>query len=488
MTLLKSWGVRIIVYIDDMLVLGESQDQAPQHLETLLWVLQALGFTINWEKSIVTPTQQIEFLGLVTDSRSMELSLLGEKLRQIRGEALKILSQSLVSARTVSANWETEHSCPGSGSSSPVLPLPPRQLEKRPCLWQPWLRQCDNSVSRSSGRAYLVAAASQDMEWQMPPQGSGAGDNSLRCLPIGLGSNMRGHSDRQSVVRAGEDVAHQLPRDAGSCPCNPDLSEGSNWVISVTANGQYHCSGLRQQPRGNSIPTVDHPGEDIMDVGTPEGHHVDNPIHTRCVKYSSGHRIQDGQGPYRLEIEPRDLQPDQPNLWATKSGLVCIQTDSPIASLLQLETRPASRSNGCFLAGLETQDWVCQLTLVPYGESSESSDETGNPDRPSGSSVEGSTLVPSPSESIVGVPSTDPLTSRPDSEPLRTGAAGTDAPASRVAYLREKFNESSLSEEASIQVCCWPPGGPSQASLMTHTSGNGLAGVLNEVPIPFQDL
>ena len=258
------------------------------------------------------------------------------------------------------------------------------------------------------------------------------------------------------MVRAGEDVAHQLPRDAGSCPCNPDLSERSNWVISVTENGQYHRSGLRQQPRGNSIPTVDHPGEDIMDVGTPEGHHVDSPTHIRCVKYSSGHRIQDGQGLYRLEIEPRDLQPDQPNLWATRSGLVCIQTDSPTAPLLQLETRPASRSNGCFSAGLETQDWVCQPTLVPYGESSESSDGTGSPDRPSGSSVEGSTLVPSPSKSIVEVPSTDPLTPGPDSEPLRTGAAGTDAPVSHVAYLREKFNDSSLSEEASsLLLASW---------------------------------
>ena len=40
-----------------------------------------------------------------------------------------------------------------------------------------------------------MAAASGDMEWQMPPQGSGAGDNSLRCLPIGLGSNMQGNLD-----------------------------------------------------------------------------------------------------------------------------------------------------------------------------------------------------------------------------------------------------------------------------------------------------
>ena len=48
------------------------------------------------------PTQEIEFLGLVTNSLSMELSLLGEELRQIKGEAARLLSQQLVSARALS--------------------------------------------------------------------------------------------------------------------------------------------------------------------------------------------------------------------------------------------------------------------------------------------------------------------------------------------------------------------------------------------------
>ena len=50
-------GVRIIVYIDDILILAETSDQASQHLETLLWTLQSLGFIINQEKSVTTPTQ-----------------------------------------------------------------------------------------------------------------------------------------------------------------------------------------------------------------------------------------------------------------------------------------------------------------------------------------------------------------------------------------------------------------------------------------------
>jgi len=48
------------------------------------------------------PAQEIKFLGLVTNSQAMELSLPGKKLRQIKGEAMKLLSQKLVSARAFS--------------------------------------------------------------------------------------------------------------------------------------------------------------------------------------------------------------------------------------------------------------------------------------------------------------------------------------------------------------------------------------------------
>ena len=95
-------GVRIIVYINDMLILAETPEQASQHLETLSWILQTLGFIVNQDKSVFTPAQQIEFLGLVVNSVSMELSLPGEKLKQIRGEAKMLLSKLLVTARALS--------------------------------------------------------------------------------------------------------------------------------------------------------------------------------------------------------------------------------------------------------------------------------------------------------------------------------------------------------------------------------------------------
>ena len=62
--LLRSMGVRMIVYIDDMLLMAESINQVEAHLEALIYLLTGMGFVINIPKSITIPTQQIEFLGM----------------------------------------------------------------------------------------------------------------------------------------------------------------------------------------------------------------------------------------------------------------------------------------------------------------------------------------------------------------------------------------------------------------------------------------
>ena len=102
MALLRAWGVRIIIYIDDMLVLAESRELAAQQLETLLFLLEALGFIVNTEKSHLYPIQKLEFLGLLVDSQSLQLALPREKLGQIRREAGLLCRKQLVTTRQLS--------------------------------------------------------------------------------------------------------------------------------------------------------------------------------------------------------------------------------------------------------------------------------------------------------------------------------------------------------------------------------------------------
>ena len=68
---LWSMGVRMIVYIDDILLMAESADQVRADLDTLVYLLDGLGFIINQTKSITSPAQQLEFLGLQVDSTTL---------------------------------------------------------------------------------------------------------------------------------------------------------------------------------------------------------------------------------------------------------------------------------------------------------------------------------------------------------------------------------------------------------------------------------
>ena len=72
---LRQPGMRLIVYIDDILILAESKELAREHVIGLIYLLENLGFVINQPKSILEPTQSIEFLGFSVNSVQQELSL-----------------------------------------------------------------------------------------------------------------------------------------------------------------------------------------------------------------------------------------------------------------------------------------------------------------------------------------------------------------------------------------------------------------------------
>ena len=87
LALLHARGVRLIAYIDDILVLAESKELLLDHLEGMSYLLECLGFIINAEKSVMIPSHIIELLGLTVNSTIIELSLPPLKIKQIRAEA-----------------------------------------------------------------------------------------------------------------------------------------------------------------------------------------------------------------------------------------------------------------------------------------------------------------------------------------------------------------------------------------------------------------
>ena len=99
---LRELGVRLVIYLNDILVLGKTPQEAGDHTLALIRLLENLGFIVHPEKSLTQPTQRVEFLGMIIDSTYMELQVPGEKLKKIRTEAKKVIQSNLLPVREIS--------------------------------------------------------------------------------------------------------------------------------------------------------------------------------------------------------------------------------------------------------------------------------------------------------------------------------------------------------------------------------------------------
>ena len=64
MSILRGLNIRIIIYIDDMLIIASSLEDIVMARDTTIALLKSLGFTINKTKSCLIPLQCCEFLGM----------------------------------------------------------------------------------------------------------------------------------------------------------------------------------------------------------------------------------------------------------------------------------------------------------------------------------------------------------------------------------------------------------------------------------------
>ena len=99
MAYLRSKGIRSVVFIDDILLMGPSEEMVLSHTALTLDLLESLGFLINYPKSHLTPARKIDFLGFQVDSSTMALSLPESKITHIQQETRRLLRLEIVSAR-----------------------------------------------------------------------------------------------------------------------------------------------------------------------------------------------------------------------------------------------------------------------------------------------------------------------------------------------------------------------------------------------------
>ena len=87
------------IFIDDTLLIGESEEECVQHVKSSLSLFRSLGFVVHPEKSVLTPSRQITYLGFIINSEIMTVVETDEKKQKIMKTATKLLTEDSSSVR-----------------------------------------------------------------------------------------------------------------------------------------------------------------------------------------------------------------------------------------------------------------------------------------------------------------------------------------------------------------------------------------------------
>ena len=67
---LQAKRIRLIIYLDDILILGATEEECRNNVDELLHLLHRLGFIVNYQKSSLSPSRKFRFLGLDWDTKA----------------------------------------------------------------------------------------------------------------------------------------------------------------------------------------------------------------------------------------------------------------------------------------------------------------------------------------------------------------------------------------------------------------------------------
>lgn len=95
----ERWKVRILVYLDDFLLVNQDPQVLRNHVDIVTQFLQELGWQINFQKSILTPQKEIVFLGILWKPWQNIKALPRDKVHTITQKVIQLLEHKKVTVK-----------------------------------------------------------------------------------------------------------------------------------------------------------------------------------------------------------------------------------------------------------------------------------------------------------------------------------------------------------------------------------------------------
>ena len=299
----------------------------------------------------------------------------------------------------------------------------------------------------------LVDARNAELQQGSFACGSTRSSDRVRCISLGLGSNPErsGAEDRWSVVNQRTRDAHQLFRATSGIPGNSDFCQGEAEYQYFSEDRQCVNQGIHKSLWRDPLMANESLSHTDMEVVYRSENIPNSRAPSRDNESSSRQGVKDSERPLRLDDPSTSICTDREEDGTSRSGHVCIPSNTSASTLLQLEARSSGRGNRCFQSGLESVSGICKpsmvSTLAYAGE-----DSTGEGQSSFGSTnVEDTTMVSSASPTAEGNSTPDPNT-RECCDFTNAGGvhnAIRSTTVGRLAIIRHQGRSGGLSEGAS---------------------------------------
>ena len=98
---LRKRGVLLVIFIDDILVLGRTREDYIRNVNMVLSLLKKLGFVINESKCQIEPSNRFTYLGCVWNTSDWKVQLKQKRVENIRSSATALVEKGTVTLRSV---------------------------------------------------------------------------------------------------------------------------------------------------------------------------------------------------------------------------------------------------------------------------------------------------------------------------------------------------------------------------------------------------
>ena len=272
--ILHSLGIRMRRYLDDWLVQASSREDLLRDLGVVLSLCRELGIVVNPEKSNFSPSQVVQYLGVIIDARTFMASPSPDRVSRLRSTA----GEFLCSAAPPASLWQ---SLLGMLSSLSHL-VPGGRLQIRSlqiCLHRSWNRLDPSAPVQWS--PYCL----RDLRWwlhgdRLSPSGFPGSGLLVRRFRCRLGGSLGGQCCFRPLGPVRGSSSSQCQGVAGSASRSPPLP-----VLSVRDHGgsvlrQRHRGSLSAQGGGHPVSCSQHHCAGDPQLGGISSDSAGSPVHS----------------------------------------------------------------------------------------------------------------------------------------------------------------------------------------------------------------